>query len=1601
MKKVLLSLLLFCAAFSFAAEMARLEFPDAKSIESFPIWQKESKVVREYAPDVVPPGSDLKGSVKFTCESGQKHPSTSSPVFPIKNKLYKGNTYKMTLQLMSPQQIKFQVLVMRDCAPWKHYTNTHVTTEPNQWQTVTAEFTASEDILNGVRVPAFFLGNLKPGDILYVASMRFEGPDADKVIMPVFSTTNEPLMKNIDKKRDWSYASAWKQSFGARECISLCGLWDFAPILKADEPMPAVGTEGWAHLLVPAHWRGGNVTNFIHTGDGKVVTAFKGCEVKELRNGWYRRTIDIPQSWQGKQILLQFRRIDMTADIFVNGTRIGGTESLEQPMRSCTLDITDIAKFGALNEITVRVGTPGNLREERSGIAGYVYLHAIPKENFGSPVVTTAINEHKFAVSFRGAKVREDATLKLVIRDYKSNEAVLEKTLPFADNIALDYVTPKLWSPEAPNLYWLELTLERDGEIIDTQRVRFGSAELRVVGPDYLLNGRKINIFADTGLDDGGYWSIDWKSSPEHVRRELRAMKAMNLNAAYFGQNLPQELLDVYDEEGVMALGTAPIPYQTMINLTDEGAIEVFNKKIAGIKNSGRYDNHPSHIGFQIDVWYNFHEGTTNPEYVGLKQNVKEHLAFDKAGKVITRKGSDPNLLGERGLRKARLDKIAVLFSRAFPGKVLFTGGSGEVGDVYATHAYHTWGAPFEEMRAYFRRYALDRQLPIFIGETYIPYCGSLYEIFNFGAAGANPLAAENFARYSGNDGYRWRIFYNRRAIHGMGPDSIQDSRTDKDQDGSYHITSDLYCMLTNLALNTMVPGWRISHANGVGFFCYVLGGHSTLAGRSTPRYNAVPDALSAPTYHGEYLPGGANPNLVPFGTLPFFLKPTLIAPVFRRVTAPLFAEFIEESEDEYGIDHAWYGGETIRKRLLVVNDGPETLSLKCVVSLRGEGNASLASHTSVITLKPGERTQIPLALKAPQVAGRINARLHAVVTAGTQRAVASLPVELFPRIAMPQPTKPLYVCDPEGQVKSFLKSQDIAFTELKDLGKLPQNGLLIVGRRTFALTATVPDFNTLAERGLNTLILAQAQNASTELMKVRTRHAFINAFGHPALRGFEDRDFANWRGNVSLDDAYGVTNVGGNGWSAAGNRNMVASYVFRRPSHGNYLSLLVSGFDNYQTPLLEYRTANGSWIGSQLEIAPRLGVDPVATTLFARLVSYLDSCGFAEGKTLFYGSKEGKKLLDTLGVEYTRIKQLDTATLASARTLLISAPDFQALKYASMDLLDYVHQGGRIIYLQSGDAFESVWLPFPTKLGKAKARQALANVVSADNYWRCGYDNNDLYWHDEFEVPVFEGLPEHIRAFDPAVLADFPVGDGSITLLALTPEDFKDSYATGKTCRLICALLTDAGVKINNASTAYLPKDGQNDAQLDLAEMAWRFALDPQNVGLKEKVDQGEKGSLKWMTGLIADGREVKLGITFETFLQQQYDGDVWYRLEFELPKAMENCEILYLSFGGIDDFDWCYINGNLVGETTDKNSVNYWSTPRVYGFSGKVVKPGKNVLVVHVRDLRGGGGIYQLPALLSNRPCGSGTSRGWQTPYENATKRDYEYAPDPVRQY
>ncbi len=92
-----------------------------------------------------------------------------------------------------------------------------------------------------------------------------------------------------------------------------------------------------------------------------------------------------------------------------------------------------------------------------------------------------------------------------------------------------------------------------------------------------------------------------------------------------------------------------------------------------------------------------------------------------------------------------------------------------------------------------------------------------------------------------------------------------------------------------------------------------------------------------------------------------------------------------------------------------------------------------------------------------------------------------------------------------------------------------------------------------------------------------------------------------------------------------------------------------------------------------------------------------------------------------------------------------------------------------------------------------------------------------------------------------------------------------------------------------------------------------------------------------------------------------ESFDGIVWYRYSFEIPKGFDiNKSVISLCM--IDDSDITWINGKRVGETFNK--YNY---PRKYEIPVNVLKHGVNTLVLRVEDYTGGGGIYGLESNLN----------------------------------
>ena len=151
----------------------------------------------------------------------------------------------------------------------------------------------------------------------------------------------------------------------------------------------------------------------------------------------------------------------------------------------------------------------------------------------------------------------------------------------------------------------------------------------------------------------------------------------------------------------------------------------------------------------------------------------------------------------------------------------------------------------------------------------------------------------------------------------------------------------------------------------------------------------------------------------------------------------------------------------------------------------------------------------------------------------------------------------------------------------------------------------------------------------------------------------------------------------------------------------------------------------------------------------------------------------------------------------------------------------------------------------------------------------------------------------------------------------------------------------------------------GRDQFQIDLA--AWTNAL--------PSIDPGDDPAAPDFDD--SDWQTAKLPEITEKHTKPDFDGWVWYRrtvvvdedaISFKpnfnfQPSLPDNCLIetnFWISLGPVDDLDWTYVNGVLVGST------NVWDAPRRYRIPEGVLRPGTNTVAVKILDWGGHSGFW-----------------------------------------
>jgi len=300
-----------------------------------------------------------------------------------------------------------------------------------------------------------------------------------------FAYESDQLAMKGDKKQSGRY-------------LSIDGEWRFRWVANADQRptdfyLTDLDDSDWNTLRTPAIWElnGFGDPEYVNIGfawRGHFQNNPPEVPVKDNHVGSYRRTIDIPESWNGSQIIAHFGSVTSNIYLYVNGQFVGYAEDSKT---AAEFDITPYVKKGKnLLAFQTFRWCDGSYSEDQdfwrlSGVARESYLYSRPKANHIDNIKIETTLEDNYTTGILNVDIqatgKSDATITLADADGKT----------VYEGVAAMVVVPdvRAWTAETPYLY--TLTIRRGAEYV-VQKVGFRSVEIK--GAQLLVNGQPILI---------------------------------------------------------------------------------------------------------------------------------------------------------------------------------------------------------------------------------------------------------------------------------------------------------------------------------------------------------------------------------------------------------------------------------------------------------------------------------------------------------------------------------------------------------------------------------------------------------------------------------------------------------------------------------------------------------------------------------------------------------------------------------------------------------------------------------------------------------------------------------------------------------------------------------------------------------------------------------------------------------------------------------------------------------------------------------------------------------------------------------------------------
>lgn len=510
-----------------------------------------------------------------------------------------------------------------------------------------------------------------------------------------------------------------------RKESSLNGTWLFSPGYESEDETkatsPTYSDNTWHVMQVPNFWNPMRVwlhgERYNTAGKGVADNYFQKetdrCEAytfdyRKTSVGWYRHWIILPETIKDKNVQLSFDAVSKVAEVWINGKKAGshvgmfGDFSLDigrhlkpgknliavKVLRDYVKDIKDADKIAGV-AVTVEVTQKmvkdlahGFFNEDPAGIWQPVKLTITDPIRINDVFIKSHLDGASFDVTIQNhLKGIQTVALSTIITDTKTrNNLYHGADLPSIKlkpneikTITFDIrgLSPKLWSPEHPNLYDFSFNLQtaKNSQPLDTKTIRSGFRTFQADG-DYLkLNGKPY------WLRGGNHTAMPLAPNDTILADTFsRLMKRGNIDVTRT-HTVPytETWMNASDETGIGVSYEGTWPWLFLeSSMPEQQLIDLWKTEFADLLR--KYRNHPSLLFWTMNNEMKFYDNDPDLE----RAKTKMRIIADMVTRMRKIDPTRPIVFDSNYRRSTKR------FGQAFMQTV-------DDGDIDDPHAYYNW----------------------------------------------------------------------------------------------------------------------------------------------------------------------------------------------------------------------------------------------------------------------------------------------------------------------------------------------------------------------------------------------------------------------------------------------------------------------------------------------------------------------------------------------------------------------------------------------------------------------------------------------------------------------------------------------------------------------------------------------------------------------------------------------------------------------------------------------------------------------------------------------------------------------------------------------